>query len=356
MMRVPHPCDPADEYVHGVTQAGRAAPVVHLVGPVDLRRELHEARESARVAELGARWLQTISSRDAERIAEDAIERAAIVAEASGAVGGLVSVPTTCPRLESHHSDALAMDRTRDLRAARRAFEPDKRKARIAGLRRAVGFSARAIGAALDRPGFRAPYVAMLTLTYRCVEDWRPEHITACLHTIRKWLARRRVRLHYVWVAELQKRGALHYHVALWLPPGVTILKADQAGWWPHGATNIEEARKAVPYLLKYLSKGMDTAGFPKGARIHGSGGMEHALKRSRRWLGLPGFVRARADVFDDWRRARGGGWADPEGTVVPSEYVRAYVGGWCLVKVADYGRPFEAHGPFTWLHRGPQH
>jgi Protein of unknown function (DUF3296). len=36
-------------------------------------------------------------------------------------------------------------------------------------------------------------------------------------------MERRGHKLPYVWVAELQKRGALHYHVLLWLPRGLTL-------------------------------------------------------------------------------------------------------------------------------------
>lgn len=198
----------------------------------------------------------------------------------------------------------------------------------------------------------------MLTLTYRSCDEWSPRHVADLLQHVRKWLDREHgSKLAYVWVAELQKRGALHYHLALWLPHGVQIPKPDAQGWWPHGSTNVKAARKAVPYLLKYMSKGMDFQGFPKGARLYGSGGVEHAMRRARRWLGLPAFVRSRADIHDDWRPAKGGGWSAPEGHVVPSEFERAWVGDrWCCRQVIDYGRPFEASGPFTWINRGPAH
>jgi len=282
--------------------------------------------------------------------ARQAVASREAVAALGSAVPGLVQVPTTCPHLAATPTAA----RSKALRAALRATEQDKARSRLVGLRRAVGFSARAIGAALDRPGFRSHYVAMVTLTYADGDDWRPDHVTQYLHTVRKWLGRRGHRMHYVWVAELQKRGALHYHVALWLPPGVKIPKPDKSGMWAHGWSNITQARDAAGYLMKYLSKGTDVLGYPKGARCHGSGGMEHVFKRARRWLGLPAFIRARADIHDDWRRAVGGGWADPDGFVIPSEYERAWLGDrWGPVRVADYGRPFQADGPFSWLGRG---
>ena len=320
---------------------------------IDLAEELRHA--DAALADMEAlgrlAGLATMTPDEAADAAELAFERSCIEAadrpQGRGAVPGLVSVPTSGPR----RSAAVARDQSQALRDALRATVVDKARARIAGLRRSVGFAARAVGAAADRPGYRAGYVAMLTCTYSPAHEWSPRHISDCLHRIRKWLHRRRLGMRYVWVAELQKRGALHYHVALWLPHGATIPKADQQGWWPHGDTNIKAARKAVPYLLKYLSKGMDCTGFPKGARIHGSGGQEHALKRAKRWLGYPAFIKARADVHDDWRRAPGGGWADPVGEVWPSEYARAWVGDrWSCVPVHSYSRPLEASGPFSWI------
>ena len=265
-------------------------------------------------------------------------------------VRGLVSVPTTGKRAPQPPKTAQAVA---ELRHGIRAFvATDKGAARIARMRRSVGFSARSHLAEL--PGFRGEQVLMVTATYRDEVDWRAEHVKEWLQHVRKWCKRQGVDCRYVWVAELTKRGRLHYHVALWLPRGHLLPKSDVQGWWPHGSTRTEVARKAVPYLLKYISKGTDAGRFPKGCRMHGAGGLEHAHRRAKRWLGLPGFVRARSDVFDDWRRARiGGGWLDPDGVCVPSEYQRAYVGGWGCIRVADYGRPFVADGPFTWLHRG---
>jgi len=194
----------------------------------------------------------------------------------------------------------------------------------------------------------------MVTATYRDPDAWEPRHVSAWIGAMREWLRRRKLACRYVWVAELTKAGRLHYHLALWLPADVYLPSADAQGWWPHGSTRTERARAAVPYLLKYLSKGMSVEAFPKGARIYGVGGLEHSIRRARRWLRLPGFVRARADVLDDWRPARGGGWSDPDGVVIPSEWARAWLGDrWGMVPVASYSRPFSADGPFSWIERG---
>jgi hypothetical protein len=228
----------------------------------------------------------------------------------------------------------------------------DEDAMRVRHLRRAVGFAARAH--AVGEKGRRCDQVLMLTLTYAKGGDWRPNHMSGLCKRMREWFRRQGLPFRYVWVAELQKRGVIHYHLALWVPHGMRIPMADRRGWWPHGMTNTEVARNAVPYLMKYLSKGSDKAGcwrLPDGARMYGVGGVDHALRRARRWLGLPAFVRARASHMCDWRRADGGGWLSPEGQHFAAEYQRARCGPFlAFERINDHGRPFEADGPFSWV------
>ncbi len=260
------------------------------------------------------------------------------------AAPGLVSVPTSH---KTHTEAAEAMRRTVG------GFVPSAHAGRIARLRRSVGFAARAH--LCGRPGFRKDSVVMVTATYKHGEDWRPKHIAILLNHIRMWCKAKVIECRYVWVGELQQRGAIHYHVAIWLPFGMKLPMADTRGWWPHGSTRTERARAAVPYLMKYLSKGLGALQLPAGARMHGCGGLGHSLRRAARWLRLPGFVQSRSDVFDNWRPSPGGGWSDPDGVIVPSEFRRAWLGdAYGLLRVADYGRPFKADGPYTWLHRRP--
>lgn len=194
----------------------------------------------------------------------------------------------------------------------------------------------------------------MVTLTYRDADGWHARHVSDFLSCVRKHYARRGWDFRYVWVAEVQpQRGVLHYHVALWIPAGERLPYPDEQGWWPHGSTRIEWARAAVPYLLKYLSKGDDVKGFPKGARSYGCGGMSHQLRRARRWLGLPSFVQARADIRDDAERVVGGGWR-VRGSYYASEFRRVSVNGVIALKrdfkhrIAD--DTWSPAGPFSWL------
>lgn len=279
------------------------------------------------------------------------------VARQGVGVRGLVSVPTTGKSLPL---PPKTRERSDQLQASLKSFAPPSRQGRIARMRRSVGFSARMHLA--EKPGFRSDSVVMVTATYRAGVEWQPDHVKVLMQHIRKWCKRKGVECRYVWVGEVQtKRAAregghcLHYHVALWLPFGYKLPMADAQGWWPHGATKTELARAAVPYLMKYFSKGSGGMVLPHGARMHGAGGLEHAMRRAKRWLGYPSFIKARADIFDDWRRAPiGGGWIDPDGVAIPSEFQRAWVGTeWQCLRVADYGRPFPADGPFSWINRG---
>lgn len=67
----------------------------------------------------------------------------------------------------------------------------------------------------LGRSAYRKTFI---TLTYRDGGGWQRRHISEFLDNLRKWLAARDTRLMYAWVAELQKRGAIHYHLIVWVP------------------------------------------------------------------------------------------------------------------------------------------
>ena len=265
----------------------------------------------------------------------------------ASAASGLVPVPTTNtrgPKVPQWEVERLCRDVG--------AFVVDKDANRLARLRRSVGFAARAIG--VQQPLGRRPDVPyMVTLTYRGDNrDWRPDHITSALKACREWARRQGFKLRYVWVAELQTRGVIHYHACIWLPHGVRMPKWDVRGWWPHGMANRKVARKAVPYLMKYLSKGsFDGGQFPHGSRVHGAGGLETGLRLGRRWLGLPRCVQGNSSIFDRWTRCEGGGWISPRGTFVPSEFRRVVVAGCtALQRVFKHRTAIDAHGPFCWL------
>lgn len=191
--------------------------------------------------------------------------------------------------------------------------------ARWKKLRKAVRESARLHQSELEQ-GRERFHCVMVTLTYsgdglRGTDEGQcqPEHITRYLNTVRNWAGRHGFTLRYVWVGEIQQRGALHYHVVYWLPKRITMPKADKQGWWKHGRTNAISAKTAIGYLTKYISKlsskgGGDSKPFPKGFRMHGCGGLTKDGREVRAWSLLPLWVRDLGDWTLRFRRAVGGG------------------------------------------------
>jgi hypothetical protein len=191
---------------------------------------------------------------------------------------------------------------------------------RLSRMRRGVGNAAAVIHEQATKGGFRHR-VAMFTATYRQVGQWRSDHLKECLRHIRRWVERRGHTFRYVWVAELQSRGAVHYHVLIWLPRGLTLPKPDKQGWWTHGSTRIEWARRAVSYVMKYASKGYGMhCQFPRGLRLHGRGGLDEAQRSVVRWWLLPRYVRQYfTEIGTRVSRAAGGGWLHaPTGEWIP--------------------------------------
>lgn len=270
---------------------------------------------------------------------------------------GLVSVPTTrsggfTAPVAAAEADAGRAERLKQVGA----FVLDKAGKRFSDLRRAVGFAARAH--AVSEKGKRSDVAWMVTLTYvGDNSDWQGTHLTTAMSLVRKWCSRNGYPCRYVWVAELQKRGVIHYHAVYWLPKGVAMPKWDRRGWWPHGMTNTLKARHATAYLMSYLKKGdLESRGsLPKGARNYGVGGLDHSLRRARRWLGLPKFIQGNSSILDDWRRVVGGGWLSPDGEHFQSEFQQVMVGGVrALIRVCTHPVQLEPAGPFSWLSDRP--
>jgi len=153
---------------------------------------------------------------------------------------------------------------------------------------------------------------AMLTLTYGDDIEWNPRHITGLIKCIREYLRRKGHNFYYVWVLENTKAGRPHYHILMWLPKGVTLPKPDKRGWWKQGHTKIEWVRKnAAAYIAKYCSKATDSQGFPKGAHLHGCGGLSECQRLLRSFWNIPQYVREHFGFNPFLRivRAVGGGW-----------------------------------------------
>lgn len=151
----------------------------------------------------------------------------------------------------------------------------------------------------------------MATLTYRPGVEWEARHISEYCEKAGNWLRRRKHRFVYCWVAELQQRGAPHYHLLVKLPNKKTKLpRPDESGMWPHGMTEIAWVYKSARnYMSKYCSKTTQRYGcrFAKGMRLHGAGGLLPAERAWWRWLLSPSYVRRETDPCDLPKRATGG-------------------------------------------------
>ena len=203
-----------------------------------------------------------------------------------------------------------------------RTVEIDPTDSRLRGMKKTVINSARCLRDGLQASGaqFR---MAMVTLTYAEVAAWRPNHLSRFFGSVRKYFSRRGLRPRYVFVAELLGRGAVHYHVLFFLPRGLTLPKPDKQGWWPHGSTRIEWAKKAVGYLAKYVSKLVQKeCAFPRGLRISGAGGLDADSRNECRWWKLPSYVREMWALRDYPARVAGGGFVSlASGEWIASRY-----------------------------------
>lgn len=272
---------------------------------------------------------------------------------ASRAAAGLVSVSTTLNSIS-----------VPEFRAAH-VLEIDRAQARVTRLRKGLGVGAKQ----LHNMGSLKQRIWMQTLTYSGDNrDWRPEHISQYVAQLRRWHASRTgsAAVRYAWVAELQKRGVIHYHVIVWLEGGLTPPKADkawvfkskrlgnsvQAPMWPHGMTNRLKSTAPVAYLMKYASKveQKNVGNFPYGARIHGMGGMDKTGRSIRRWVLWPSYVQKNADVSDVFRPAPGGGFVNAEtGELLRSDWMPSGGGFSSFIRIRKGPTRIDASGPFSW-------
>ena len=263
---------------------------------------------------------------------------------------GLVSVSTTHTRrflpLNPDGVDTLFW-------MADNAIQIDRQLQRVTRLRKGVGVAAKC----LEQSVCKLSVKVMVTLTYSGDNrDWKPSHIRDYLTNVRNWHKRLTSKsLKYVWVAELQERGVIHYHCVFWLDKGVTMPKADKRGWWPHGMTRTEKANKPVGYLMSYLSKieTKNVCQFPTGARIYGIGGLDKSGADAKRWVLWPSYLQGNAESGEPYRPAKGGGYLNyATGEYFKSEYAPTGGGYLRFVRVHQHPRKIEAAGPFCWANR----
>ena len=232
----------------------------------------------------------------------------------------------------------------------------DRQKSRVTRLRKGVGVAAKAIH---NMAGHCRK--VMVTLTYALDNRaWDAKHMTSYTTNVRNWYKRQTgQKLRYVWVAELQERGVIHYHCVFWIVKGVTMPKADKRGWWPHGMTKTEKAVKPIGYLMSYLSK-IETKNvmeFPHGARIYGIGGLDKSGADFKRWVLWPSYLQGNAAVGEQYKPATGGGYTNAStGEHFCSEYAPTGGGFRTFIKVHTHERKIDASGPFSWFQSSTVH
>lgn len=200
----------------------------------------------------------------------------------------------------------------------------DAKAKRLSRMRKAVITGSRLQVEDLQRGGFRFQ-VVMITATYAPESEWGARDMTALTSSIREWCRRRSLPCRYQWVMELHKSGRPHYHLLMFVPHGVRFPKPDARGWWAQGMTRIELGRKAGAmghYLSKYLSKGSTALAAPRGARMHGSGGLDAPSRLERAWWLLPKWVRDSFGQADRAVKVTGGWMSRATGELLASPWV----------------------------------
>jgi hypothetical protein len=175
----------------------------------------------------------------------------------------------------------------------------DQHLSRVKRMRKRVWYAVKALAYVQETQGGA---LHMITLTYAGVGDWGAHDVSRFVRWCRSKGAR-----HYVWVAELQRRGAVHYHALVLWPHGELWVKpGGAAGGWAHGFTWVTPNVRRPFYIMKYLQKGVRSdKKFPRGMRLYGMSAAsmrclpfqercDERLSLLPRWLG--------AQAVSDWR------------------------------------------------------
>lgn len=181
-----------------------------------------------------------------------------------------------------------------------------------------------------ERPNWAGTFVG---LTYADEDGYNPKDISVYMGKVRKWCDKHGIECRYVWVAEMQKRGVIHYHLIIFHPKRLNFPKPDKSGMWPHGSSNRRVGiKRAAAYMAKYMSKG-DAAAFPKGARTYGCGGLDGTGKVEMRYWKLPTWVR---DIVNPSR---------PEILTEIPNVPKRVLGGFASVETGEfYASPWQVY------------
>lgn len=293
----------------------------------------------------------------------------------SGVGGGLpscvVALPTSAPNdvAKGRGKSGEAAGLVKDITSQTEDFEPvvlTRDQMRLHRMVRAVRHTCKAHAAAAGSD----EAAAMFTFTCRPGRSPEPRSIINAVECIKKWASRKLGHsvTRYVWVAELQSnrarsgdRGAVHYHLVVWLPASLkragefkaqrnhrwkssmVLPKPDKKGWWKLGSTERDWVRtSAASYMGKYISKGSDGDGyqFPTGLRSHGAGGFSTEQRTVKSHWMLPRWMREQCAPADRAKRAKGGGFETLSGERFASPYFVLWSGRTiAIVKITQANR-----------------
>ena len=176
------------------------------------------------------------------------------------------------------------------------------------------------------------PRLVMITLTYadantkhKLSDGWEPNHIREFMQKLRKELKNKLWA--YAWVAEMQERKSVHYHIMVYVAPGTYIPTPDKpmedgTKLWPHGDSGCETAETGARYLMTYVGKEYQKEGLPAGARMFAVWiGKKTATAEELfgfRLSSAPPYVQEAVKAYYAhgivqaevrWKRKTGGGW-----------------------------------------------
>lgn len=270
--------------------------------------------ERMRISEVAAEWRRLTPAQRQDRIAFNAGKSVARDlsegrrARASAASAGVSALGLVSNATKDRHETS-----GQEKRPLRERFKIDRDAGRCKRMRLSVSNGARVLHWQAHRERSAQRWnLKFLTLTYRKADGWRPGHLGAFRKTFNHWCVANKVRARFVWVAELQERGAVHYHMVVWLPKGKFLPAPDKGqrhAWWPHGSTNIQTAQNPIGYLMKYASKATaaSAASYPRGCRMFGVGGLDKSGREEVRYWRSPVWVRDAMPGTADIRKTVGG-------------------------------------------------
>lgn len=138
----------------------------------------------------------------------------------------------------------------------------------------------------------------MIGLTYKNPEDYSPGDINDYMKKIKQMLGDKLIA--FAWVAEMQRRGALHYHVLLVMEKGKKLPKPDASGMWSKGSSSIAKA-KSFYYICEYVGKEYQKNfdAYPKSARLYAAS-IRHPEALQRAYKVLSGLDRSSSMDMDN--------------------------------------------------------